>query len=48
VRILSPFLHYPGSPAEGYFRFVISSEHTKRQLDDLARTLAPFANVART
>lgn len=46
--ILPPFLQYPGSPAEGYFRFVISSEHTKRQLDGLARTLDPFANVARS
>lgn len=45
--ILPPFLQYPGSPAEGYFRFVISSEHTKRQLDNLARTLTPFEKSAR-
>jgi glycine C-acetyltransferase len=42
-KILPPLIYYPGSPAGGYFRFVISSEHTKRQLDRLARTLAPFA-----
>ena len=41
--ILPPFLQYPGSPAAGYFRFVISSAHTKSQLDNLARTLTPFA-----
>ncbi len=41
--ILPPFLKYPGSPAAGYFRFVISSEHTQRQLDRLGRTLIPFA-----
>jgi len=41
--ILPPLICYPGAPAGGYFRFVISSEHTKRQLDSLARTLAPFA-----
>ena len=35
----SPLIHYPGSPAGGYFRFVISSEHTKLQLDNLAHTL---------
>ncbi len=43
AKILPPFLRYPGSPAGGYFRFVISSEHTPPQLDALARVLAPFA-----
>lgn len=43
AKILPPFLTYPGSPAGGYFRFVISSEHTPRQLRDLARVIAPFA-----
>ncbi|MGC3958971.1 MAG: pyridoxal phosphate-dependent aminotransferase family protein [Verrucomicrobiota bacterium] len=46
AKILPPFLTYPGSPAGGYFRFVISSEHTKEQLEALARTLIPFAKAA--
>lgn len=41
-------IRYPGAPAEGYFRFVISSAHTRRQLERLAGTLAPFAKAART
>lgn len=45
AKIFPPLIHYPGSPAGGYFRFVISSEHTLRQLDDLARVLAPFAKL---
>jgi 8-amino-7-oxononanoate synthase len=40
--ILPPLIHYPGAPALGYFRFVISSEHTARQLDTLVRTVKPF------
>ncbi|HNQ74216.1 MAG TPA: pyridoxal phosphate-dependent aminotransferase family protein [Verrucomicrobiota bacterium] len=42
-KILPPFLKYPGSPARGYFRFVISSAHTKGQLDQLTETLIPFS-----
>jgi 7-keto-8-aminopelargonate synthetase-like enzyme len=30
---------YPGSPATGYFRFVISSEHTRPQLNRLIQVL---------
>lgn len=45
AKILPPLIYYPGSPAGGYFRFVISSEHTPRQLDDLARVLGPFAKA---
>lgn len=41
--ILPPLICYPGSPVGGYFRFVISSEHTRSQLDQLVRALAPFA-----
>jgi 8-amino-7-oxononanoate synthase len=29
------FIRYPGGPQGGYFRFVISSEHSQEQLDDL-------------
>jgi 8-amino-7-oxononanoate synthase len=38
-----PFIRYPGGPASGYFRFVISSEHTRAQLDNLSRTLMGIA-----
>jgi 7-keto-8-aminopelargonate synthetase-like enzyme len=34
-----PFINYPGGPAEGYFRFAISSEHTAEQLAALAAVL---------
>jgi 7-keto-8-aminopelargonate synthetase-like enzyme len=37
--IFPPFLKYPGGPANGYFRFVISSEHNRAQLDNLIKTL---------
>jgi 7-keto-8-aminopelargonate synthetase-like enzyme len=40
--ILPPRLRYPGSPAGGYFRFVISSEHTAAQLSRLAAVLNRF------
>ncbi len=33
------FIHYPGGPKGGYFRFVLSSEHSQRQLDDLLKGL---------
>jgi glycine C-acetyltransferase/8-amino-7-oxononanoate synthase len=41
--ILPPLIHYPGGPPKGYFRFVISSEHTQRQLRALISALAAFA-----
>ena len=41
--IYPPFIKYPGGPPNGYFRFVISSEHTRSQLDALLRVLTPFA-----
>jgi 7-keto-8-aminopelargonate synthetase-like enzyme len=37
--IYPPFIKYPGSPASGYFRFVISSEHSRAQLDNLIKVL---------
>ena len=46
AQILPPLIHYPGSPTNGYFRFVISSEHTRRQLEHLVQALKPFAAVA--
>ena len=39
--IYPPFVRYPGGPVEGYFRFVISSEHRPEQLDLLVRALNP-------
>ena len=38
-----PLIHYPGGPAEGYFRFALSSEHTPEQLDTLIKVLAATA-----
>ena len=38
--IFPPLIHYPNAPAAGYFRFVISSEHTPKQLHTLATVLA--------
>ncbi|MFM1769831.1 MAG: 8-amino-7-oxononanoate synthase [Verrucomicrobiota bacterium] len=35
-----PFIRYPGNES-GYFRIVIASEHTPRQLDALAAALGP-------
>jgi 7-keto-8-aminopelargonate synthetase-like enzyme len=40
ARIYPPLVKYPGGPSEGYFRFVISSEHTRRQLDTLVKVLS--------
>lgn len=46
ANILPALINYPGAPAGGYYRFVISSEHTKAQLQQLIRALTPFANIA--
>jgi 7-keto-8-aminopelargonate synthetase-like enzyme len=43
--ILPSLTKYPGSPADGYFRFVISSEHSRAQLDQLIKVLTAFAKV---
>lgn len=40
--IFPSFIEYPGGPAGGYFRFVISSEHSPVQLERLVKTLKPF------
>lgn len=37
--ILPPFIVYPGTSARSYFRFAISSEHTREQLDRLQNSL---------
>jgi 7-keto-8-aminopelargonate synthetase-like enzyme len=33
--VFPSFIRYPGGPQGGYFRFVVSSEHSQPQLDDL-------------
>ena len=43
ARIFPPLTKYPGGPPDGYFRFVISSEHTRTQLDQLIQVLTAFA-----
>ena len=40
--IFPPFLKYPGGDANGYFRFVISSEHSRADLDNLVEALRSF------
>jgi hypothetical protein len=40
--IYPPFLKYGSAAARGIFRFVISSEHTRKQLDELVAVLASF------
>ena len=37
--VFPSFIKYPGGPENGYFRFVISSEHSNAQLDALIETL---------
>ena len=37
--IFPPFLKYPGGPPSGYFRFVVSSEHRRRQLDQVVQVV---------
>ena len=37
--IYPPFIRYPGGPEGGYFRFVVSSQHTRAQLATLADAL---------
>jgi 7-keto-8-aminopelargonate synthetase-like enzyme len=39
-KIFPTWIRYPGGPSKGYFRFAISSEHTKAQLDNLRDILS--------
>ncbi|MDB6023795.1 MAG: Aminotransferase class [Verrucomicrobiales bacterium] len=39
--VFPSFIKYPGGPQDGYFRFVIASEHSRAQILALARSLAP-------
>ena len=38
-RVFPSFIRYPGGPKNGYFRFVISSEHSRSQIDSLLNSL---------
>jgi 7-keto-8-aminopelargonate synthetase-like enzyme len=40
--VYPPFLKYGHASAAGFFRFVISSQHTRAQLDKLASVLEAF------
>jgi 7-keto-8-aminopelargonate synthetase-like enzyme len=42
AAIYPPFVSYGTASAEGFFRFVIASRHTRSQLDKLASVLAAF------
>ena len=37
--IYPPFIHYPGSPPGGHFRFAVSSAHAEEELDRLLETI---------
>ena len=39
-RIFPSLIRYPGGPTAGYFRFAISSEHPKEQLEKLRRSIS--------
>ena len=39
-EIFPPFIHYPGAPAGGHFRFVISSRHTREELNRVVEALS--------
>src|SRR6266567_3211367 len=41
--IYPPFIKYPGGAASGYFRFVISSEHSRWQLEQLIQILSQWS-----
>ena len=45
--IYPPFLKYSGASARGAFRFVISSEHRRAQLDQLISVLAGFKGAGK-
>ncbi len=47
-NIFPPFIRYPGGPKSGYFRFTISSAHSRRQLDDLVNALVRAVRMVHT
>lgn len=46
--IYPPYINYLGGPRDAYFRFVISSEHTREQLDSLIAVLVQHLRAARS
>lgn len=38
--IYPPFIHYPGSPPGGHFRFTVSSAHAEEEVDRLLETIS--------
>ena len=48
AKIYPPFLKYGDASARGFFRFVISSAHTRAQLDNLIAVLAAFKATIKT
>jgi 8-amino-7-oxononanoate synthase len=47
AHIFPPFLKYPGGPEKGCFRFVVSSEHSRNQLDRLLEVLTSHPGLER-
>jgi len=45
--IYPPLIKYPGGPAQGYFRFALSSEHSPRQINALADVVSGFRDALR-
>ena len=45
--VFPTLIQYPGGPVGGYFRFALSSEHRREQLEDLLAVLLPFAERSR-
>lgn len=41
ASIYPPYIHYPGGPVQGYFRFALSAEHSAPQISTLAKVLVP-------
>ncbi len=39
ARVYPPLIQYPGGPARSYFRFAVSSEHSRAQLDAVIAAL---------
>ena len=45
AKIFPPHVRYPGGPPAGCFRFAISSEHTRSQLEGLIRALTSRSSL---
>ncbi len=45
--VFPPFNRYPGAPAGGHFRFVITSRHTNAQVQQLLNTIITFVQKSK-